>query len=374
MDLLHSLLHSLNMHLRTALLWSQLNILTKGRYDAIMQVYGSLDDAEKHVGEELLRGLGCKEETVRAALMRMEEFDVEQVQQEMDAHNVQCLTLEDEQYPRRLREIGDPPVFLYYRGDLSILDQPTVAVVGTRRMSQYGRRVAQDFVPTFVRAGLVIVSGLALGIDAEAAEETIKAKGKTVAVLGHGLSTIYPASNRKLSEMIVKSGGLLMTEFPMRMEPEKFTFPARNRIIAGLSIATVVLEAPEGSGSVITAELALEYNREVFAVPGQIFDSQYAGCHQLLRRGQAHIAVSTADVLEEMGVIAPSLSSQPVYQPQNSEEEAVLQILSSMPQSIDSLAEKSRFSVGTLSATLTILELSGAVRNVGAGQWIKLSM
>ena len=235
------------MSLETALLWSWLNILSTKRYDALRKVYGSLDEASGHINEELLRNLGCREDTVYLTLNRLEEFDADRYQKELDRRDLRLLTIEDNLYPSKLREIGDPPIFLYARGDLSILDQPCLALVGTRDMTPYGKRVTEAFVPQIVRAGVVTVSGLALGIDAEVAKETIAAHGTTVAVLGHGLGSIYPKSNAQLAEKIVQSGGILLSEFALDIAPDKYTFPARNRIIAGLSLGTVVLEAGDDS-------------------------------------------------------------------------------------------------------------------------------
>src|SRR3989338_5696883 len=288
----------------STLLWWSLNILTKERYLAILDVYGSLDDAAKHLGEELLKSLGCKQETITRCLIQIEEFDAASYRSMLEKKNVQLLTLDDPAYPSRLKEVGDPPVFLSYKGDLSLLDQPTVGLVGTRKISAYGKRVAELFVPAFVSSGMITVSGLAQGIDAAVAEETLSVSGKTVAVLGHGLGMMYPQSNAKLAERILEKGGLLISEFPLTMSPDKYTFPARNRIIAGLSLGTVVLEAPKESGAIITAELALEYGRDVFAVPGQIFDENYEGCHMLIAKAQAKLVTTPLEVMQELGVIA----------------------------------------------------------------------
>ncbi len=356
----------------TMLLWSNLRILTKDRLEAILQVFGTLEEATAHLNEEFLRGLGCKAETVRNVLTRLEEFDETKEVAELERRHIALLMLGDPRYPRRLREIADPPVFLYAQGDLSILDQPCLGLVGTRRMSHYGRRVAQEFVPAFVRAGAVTVSGLARGIDAEVASETIKAGGKTCAVLGHGLGMIYPKSNLELSELILEHGGLLLSEFPLMMEPETFTFPARNRIIAGASIATVVLEAPAASGAIITAKLALDYGREVFAVPGQIFDPQYEGCNALLASAQAKAAIRPADVLRDVGIVVSGESAAaPSYQPQNADEAALLKALTTMPQRVDELVERSALPPGAVNAALTMMELGGGVKNVGGGMWVK---
>ncbi|MBI3331431.1 DNA-protecting protein DprA [Candidatus Peregrinibacteria bacterium] len=353
-----------------ALTWSALNILTKQRYDAIREVFGDLENALKHVNEEFLRGLGCRQETITNTLLRLEEFDADAYAKDVQKRGIKFVTIDDPDYPAQLKEIGDPPVFLYYKGDLSLLEQPCIALVGTREMSPLGKQITDHMVSEFVSAGMVTVSGLAQGIDAEVARETIAAGRKTVAVLGHGLRMIFPTSNAKLAEKILETGGLILSEFALDIQPDKYTFPSRNRIIAGLSLGTVVLEAPVKSGSIITAELALEYNRDVFAVPGHALDPQYGGCNELIAKGHAKLVTTAREVLMELGIVASEKKSS-AYAPQNDHEEKLLNILTSMPQPIDDLLEKTKLDPGTLSSTLTMMELAGAAKNVGGGKWVR---
>ena len=351
--------------------WSYLNILTKERYDALLQVFGNLEEPLGILNEEMLRGLKCRADTIEKTLVRHEEFDAARYVSQLKARGISFLTISDALYPKRLLEIGDPPPFLYYRGDLSILDQPCIALVGTREMSSLGKRATELFTPACVHAGLVTVSGLALGVDSLVAKETLLASGKTVAALGHGLGMIYPQSNTKLADEIVEKGGLLISEFPLDLPPDKYTFPSRNRIIAGLSLGTIVLEAPKGSGSIITADLALEYGREVFVVPGPIFDTGYAGSNEMIAKGHARLVTHPDDVFQELGVIAPRAETKSTYAPNSPEETKVLGALTTMPQKIDDLAERAALDAGTLSATLTMLELAGAAKNVGNTGWIR---
>ncbi|MEK7218103.1 MAG: DNA-processing protein DprA [Patescibacteria group bacterium] len=353
-----------------ALLWSSLSVLTKERYEALMQVYGSLEDAAKHLGGELLRGLGCREETVHEALTLADAFDAERYASALEEKKIRFFTFVDAEYPSRLLQVADPPPFLYAKGDLSLLEQPCIGLVGTRGMSRYGRRVVGHFVPDFVAAGVVTVSGLAVGIDAEVARETIRCGGRTAAVLGHGLGMVYPRGNRGLADQIVEGGGLLLSEFPLPKNPEKYTFVARNRVIAGLSLATLVLEAPEGSGALITADLALGYGRDVFAVPGEVFDPNYAGCHALLKKRQAMLADHPASVLRELGMVAP-VAGAPAFMPQSDDENAVYAVLTAMPQDLDQLVGRLRMEAGRINAVLTMMELSGGAKNVGGGLWVR---
>ena len=361
-----------NSQARTNLFWSCLQVLTRERHEALIRVFGALENATKHIDSEVLRGLGCREETVGTVLKRMQSLDLEQEEALLTASGARIITLGDPDYPERLADIPDAPAFLYAQGDLSILSQPCVALVGTRKMSPYGKRVGQEFARALTHAGIVTVSGLARGIDSQVAEEAIALQGRTVAVLGQGLLTIYPQA-KVLADRIIAAGGLILSEFPLRMGPDMFTYPLRNRIIAGLSLATIVLEAPESSGALITAKLAFDYGREVFAVPGQMFDANFAGCHAIIRKNQARIAVSPRDVLQDLGVIVPDAAdpARVVYVGQNEDEKAVLGSLSTMPQSSDDLVIKSGMTVGAVSAVLTVLELNGVARNLGGGQWIR---
>lgn len=357
---------------RANLLWSCLQILNRERHEALMRVFGSLEDAAKHIDGEMLRGLGCREETVGAVFKRMATFDPDREQALLTSIGARIIALGDASYPRMLTDIPDAPIFLYVQGHLPVLDQPCISLVGTRKMSAYGKRCAREFARSMAQAKIVTVSGLARGIDAHVAEETISSHGKTVAVLGQGLLTTHPNANVMIG-WIIGAGGVVMTEFPLRMNPDMFTFPMRNRIIASLSLATVILEAPESSGALITGKLAFDYGREVFAVPGQVFDVNYAGCHAIIRKNQAKIATSPRDVLQEIGVVIPDAAdlNRFSYFPQNPEEEKVLKHLSTMPQNVDDLVGKSTMTAGSLSAVLTVLELNGAARNLGQGQWVR---
>lgn len=361
---------ALPMDRTTALTWSWLNVLNAKRLEALLHVYGDLTKALKHIDEELLQELGCRQDTVLATLNRLEEFDPEAYERELKKRDLSFVTIEDDAYPARLKDIPDAPVFLYWRGNLSVLEQPCLALVGTREMSDYGQRVTEEFVPKIVQAGFVTVSGLALGIDAAVARETMAAGGKTVAVLGHGLGKIYPQENARLAEDIIENGGLYLSEFPLDEKGGKYTFPARNRIIAGLSLGTVVLEAPLGSGALITADLALDYGREVFVVPGPIFDPHYAGSHQMLSKGHAKLVGSVADIFSELGVVSPQ-SAPMTYDPRSAGEAALLAVLSSLPQTADALMERSGLPAAQIAATLTMMELNGAVKQAGHGQWVR---
>lgn len=351
--------------------WACLNILTRKRYEFLKETYGTLEDAWEHLDQNLLKKLGCREDTILKIMNEVEELDLNQHQTFLEKNNIHFLTIEDEEYPDSLREIADSPVFLFAKGNIDLLREPLIAIVGTRSMSAYGKRVVEMLVPAFVRAGMATVSGLAIGIDAAVAKETMDAGGKTIAVLGHGLGEIYPKANERLADHIIENGGLLLSEYPLHIRPDKFTFPARNRIIAGISIGTVVAEAAAQSGSLITASFALEDGKDVFAVPGSIFDPNREGTHHLIQRSGAKLVTSAEDILLELGVVMPDTDQKSTYRAQTPEEESLLKFLTTMPQSVNELTEKSGMSVSAIHATLTLMEMKGGAKNVGMGQWVR---
>lgn len=202
----------------------------------------------------------------------------------LQEHKVKVITILDGGYPQRLKEIYLPPIVLFYRGNLSLINQRAVAVVGSREHSKYAKDCIREIIPALVKDDIVVISGLARGVDTLAHEETLKGNGKTIAVIGSGLDVVYPLENSKLYDLIAKRG-LILSEYPLQSRPLKFHFPYRNRIIAGLSHGVCVIEAKEKSGSLITANLALSENREVFAVPGSIFSIHSKGTNSLIEAG-----------------------------------------------------------------------------------------
>ena len=271
----------------------------------------------------------------------------------------------DDAYPQLLRQTSDPPPVLYVQGRTDLLNACCLAIVGSRAATAYGRRVAFSLAAHLAEASVVIVSGLAVGIDVEAHEGALSAGSGTVAVLGCGLDIVYPAQNRKMFHRI-REHGLLVSEYPLMTRPEGFRFPARNRIIAGMSQGVVVVEAAKKSGSLITAQLALDENREVFAVPGQVDSFKSAGTHWLLKQG-AKLVQTAEDVLEELQPgKSPGKIDQPVCSVEASptlEPDAlvVLNCLHSSSCTRDALITKSGFSTGRVNELLLFLELDGLV-------------
>lgn len=311
----------------------------------------------------------------------------------MEAAGAQLLCWEDEAYPPRLREIYDPPFLLYARGDLSLLKEPSLAVVGTRRPSPYGAVVAERLGRELAEAGLTIVSGMARGIDASAHKAALAAQGKTIAVLGCGVDVVYPSENKKLMEEIATKG-LVLSEYPLRSPAFPQNFPVRNRIVSGLSYGVLIVEGAQYSGSAITARLALDQGKEVFAVPGNITTKQSFGPNLLIRSG-ARLVQSASDVLSDLPVIArqelalrsrqrllPEMleaeqleASVPAH-PMRQLREAVLRALNfdtplDLDQLLAALSKQTAASPSELIAILFDLELEGAVRQLPGKAYLR---
>jgi len=349
--------------------WSK---YTHNRFLKIWKGSGDLEYAWKKSTLQDLISWGLEEDIAGTFLEERKKIDPAREQEKLDKLHVHVLTIEDEQYPILLKEISDPPAILYIAGDVSLLSHSCLAVVGTRLMSAYGTQVIEYIIPGLVRAGLVIVSGLALGVDAYAHKVTLQQKGKTVAVLGSGLDVLYPVQNKKLGEEILTSGGAVISEMPLGASPTSYSFPVRNRIISGLSRGTLVIEAKESSGSLITAHCALDQNRDVFAVPGNIFAANTGGTHNLIKAGEAKLVTTAEDILWELGfVIEDEDRDVENIILDNEHEKKIYGLLSKEPLFVDSIIQESGLPSSDVTAILTILEMKGYVKNMGGMMWVK---
>lgn len=282
--------------------------------------------------------------------------------------NQHILTLADEAYPPALLEIADPPNILYVRGRPELLRHAGLAVVGSRNASPQGVRTAEDFARILAEQGLTIISGLALGIDAAAHRGALAGQGNTVAVIGTGADRMYPARNKELALQIAEQGAIV-SEFPLSTPVMAANFPRRNRIISGLSRGVLVVEAAPESGSLITARLAAEQGREVFAIPGSIHSPLARGCHKLIKQG-AKLVETASDVLEELGNLTPSDSL-----PENAAPAAADPLLAALghdPCSLDELAERTGFSTEYLLAELLSRELAGQLAMLPGNRYQRL--
>jgi len=284
-------------------------------------------------------------------------------------YGVKVIIFADPDYPNLLKEIPDPPGLLYLKGELLPQDELAIAVVGSRKFSAYGQRATAEIVYSLAREKITIVSGLALGIDAFAHQAALDAQGRTIAVMACGLDQIYPLFNIRLADRILKMGGAIISEFPLGMPALRYNFPIRNRIIAGLSLGTVVIECAEGSGSLLTAAAALEYNREVFAVPGEIFSETSQGTNRLIKMG-AKLVTSYQDILEELALEAKAKSQEARQIIADTAEEAILLKLLRDPILIDSLVTKSGLEAAVVNSTLIQMEMKGKVKNLGGTRYV----
>ena len=280
-----------------------------------------------------------------------------------DKHHL--LTWEDSLYPRMLKEIYDPPAVLYAAGDLSCLEQTMLSIIGTRKPSVSGKEIAWRFAKELSCMQITIVSGLAHGIDASAHSGCLSANGSTIAVMGTGINIIYPRAHQDLARKI-KEQGLLLTEFPLNTSPTAGHFPRRNRIISGLSLSTLVVEAAIRSGSLITARLALEQNRDVLAIPGSIHNPQASGCHYLLQQG-AKLVTSTQDVIDELGIGKKATETSLRQLSLATDNKNLVKCFGFEITTIDQLVQRSGYSVETVASELAQLELSGIVKAVPGG-------
>lgn len=298
------------------------------------------------------------------------QLNPEQEAQRVRDAGVSVTALDDPSYPALLREIPTPPLLLYHKGKLPANSDVCVAIVGTRLATPYGKSCALIFARELARSGVVIVSGLAIGIDATAHEATVEVGGRTIAVVAHGLHTLYPSQNRLLADRIVASGGAIVSEFPLGMEPMKQNFPMRNRIISGLSKATLVVEGKLTSGALITAREALDQNRDIFAIPGDITRENSAGPNSLLQAG-ASVALVPEDILNALALQAAlPLPTKSIDVP--SVARPVLALLDKNPKSIDDVVHVANLPAADVMAILTQLELKELARDVGGGMYVRM--
>lgn len=289
------------------------------------------------------------------------------------------VAVDDEEYPRLLRQIYDPPILLWVKGDKSVLNSDGVAVIGTRRPGTYGMQQTAVWAKQLAETGITVNSGLAYGVDSIAHKTTLQSGGKTVAVLGSGIDVIYPAKNSNLARHMTENGGAVITEYPPGTPPDAVNFPARNRIVSGMSHGVLVVESGIKGGSMITARYALDQNREVFVVPHQLDYARGEGCNYLIKMGQGKLVQRLDDILEEVSIITNEVQSQRAVQTAkkwesldlNSELQTICKLLSEGELHIDQISEKLESPTFKLLPLLLDLEMQGAVRQK-AGKYFEL--
>lgn len=317
---------------------------------------------------------GLEFKAVSEIFSEKEKIDPDEIFAKLQKVGAQVLPITSEKYPKLLREIFDPPPVLLVRGEFPTpADDFAIAVVGSRILTNYGRQATHEIARDLAVAGISIVSGLALGADATAHAAALEVGGRTVAVLGNGIEAIYPPRNKNLGEEILRKGGAIISEFPIGTPPNAYNFPLRNRIIAGLARGTVVTEGREKSGSLITASLANEFGREVFAVPGSIFSENSVGAIQLIQRGEAQPITSAADVLDtlELRDLPEKIKMREIIA-DSAEETVLLKILQKTARHADEISRESGMTASEASAILSLLEMKGLAKNLGGMNWVRV--
>lgn len=331
--------------------------------------FGSLASAWT-ASESQLRQAGLDKQPITNLVQVRKTLDLDAEMAKVERAGAWLLTLEDALYPSLLKKLPDAPSVLYIRGSLSPEDDHALCMVGTRKATAYGRDAAYQLARKLAGQGVTIISGLAQGIDTMSHQGALDGGGRTIAVLGCGIDRIYPTENAKLAHEIVNRGALI-SEFPIGTPPEARNFPRRNRVISGLSLGVLVVEAPEKSGAMITASVAAEQGREIFAVPGNIFSQASTGTNRLIQDG-AKLVMNAEDIMGELKIAHTHIETRAITEriaPASALEESLLQHLGLDPIHVDDLVRLCGLPVATVSSTLTILELKGLARTVGHMQY-----
>lgn len=338
------------------------------RFRYLLSEFGTMKNAWEATPLALVKA-GLSPKLVQNLLDLRSQIQLSQLKERLVAAGIQVMTWQDVSYPRRLKEIDQPPPVLYVRGEIKAEDEIAVAVVGTRRLTTYGRQIAEEIARGLAQNGVCVVSGMARGVDAVAHESALDSGGRTLAILGSGVDRIYPPEHRKLAERIARQGALV-SDYPPGTEPDATNFPPRNRIISGLSLAVVVVEAGEKSGALITASFAADQGRDVFAVPGNIKAPQSVGTNRLIQKG-AYPFMSVDDLLAtlDITVMHQQQAARKVL-PADATEARVVQVLHDQPQHVDEIARLAGMPVAQVSSALTMLELKGLAKSVGGMSYV----
>jgi DNA processing protein len=321
---------------------------------------------------QTLARVGLDQKTIDGFLKQRADTSPQRELERLQKLRVRVITLKDKDYPPLLRDLLNAPPVLYVAGTLKPEeDRFALAIVGTRKVTAYGRQVTEQFAQELAKGQVTVVSGLAHGVDTVAHTAALDGGGRTIAVLASGLDTIYPATNLGLARRIVESGqGALISEFPLGVKPDARNFPARNRIISGLSLGVLVTEAPAQSGALITANFALEQGRDVFAVPNSIYAPGSAGTNKLLQDG-AHMVMNVSDILTQLNLfLVPQHIEMQALLPDNDEERVLLNLLNHEPMQIDELIRASDLPTMTVTSTLLMMEIKGMVKQVSPMQYV----
>lgn len=353
--------------------WNAINLIPQfgpRRFRKLYSYFDLMKDVWETDSEELKKA-GLEEKVIEIFLAERQKISPDAEMEKIKKEEIQILTIKDDKYPKLLKEIYDSPAILYTKGNFKEADEFALAVVGTRKVSSYGQQVTPQITRDLAHAGITIVSGMATGIDSLSHKASLEGGGRTIAVIGSGIDreSIYPSLNRKLAREIT-SNGVLISEYPIGTLPLRGHFPSRNRIISGLGLGVLVIEAPETSGALITVESALEQNRQVFAIPGNIYAQNSLGTNNLIKMG-AKLVTSANDILEELNLtLAADYAKAKEIIADTQEEEELLKHLSGEPIHIDKLVESTPLDINSVNSTLAMMEMKGKVRNLGGMNYV----
>jgi len=350
--------------------FSQISKIGPIRFNRLLNYFPDIATAWQASIRELVES-GIEENVAEEFIIKRQEINPEAEWEKLQKENIKVITIKNNNYPRLLKEIYNAPYLLYYKGNIeNINNNFNIAIVGTRKVSPYGKQVTEEIASQLAQNKITIVSGLALGVDSLSHLSAVNNNAPTIAVLGTGINNIYPTANRYLADKIIEKEGAIISEYPLGTLPLKHHFPARNRIISGLSLGALIVEAGEKSGALITARFALEQNREVFAVPGNIYNKNSIGPNNLIKMGARPITSAT-DILETLNLEQSEIfiSNQKIIA-DTPIEAKLLKYLTKEPRHIDELARQSNLNISEVTSSLTIMEMKGKVKNLGGMNYI----
>lgn len=355
------------------LAWNKIPDIGPKRFYKLLEYFGSVENAWQAKSGEISKILNLSSKISSRLFEEKNNIIPERELDSVYKYKVNVLTIEDALYPKNLKTIHYPPPVLYFKGTIVKADKNSISIVGSRKATYYGKMVAEKLSKDLTLAGLTIISGMARGIDTAAHKGALSVNGRTIAVLGCGIDHIYPPENRRLAQEMQESGAII-SEFPLSTLPERQNFPRRNRIISGLSLGTVVVEAAEKSGALITADFALDQGREVFAIPGNINSPLSDGSHNLIKQG-AKLVNNYQDILEEIHIVLSQKAGEKEMVKENTslteEEKIIYRLITKEPIQIDEIIDTSNLSAGKVSEILLNLELRDLIKEIEGKRFIK---
>lgn len=353
----------------TRLFWAMADCIRGNNYEILQKIFPDWKTAREEISEAILVKNGIPQRSAKSIMKKISGVNIEEAKRQIMKIGAGILFYEDDNFPQSLKNISDPPFFLFYKGNPEKIPRKRLAVVGSRTVSDNGKFAIQKILPEITDSGFAIISGMAAGIDTLAHKEALKNNGDTVAFWGTGLDICYPTSNHQLAKDIEKNG-VLFSEFPLGTTGNPYNFPRRNRLVSGFSDGVLVVEGKKKSGSLITADFAMEQGKEVFAVPGPIRSPLSEGPHILIQNG-VKLCMQASDILEEFGITEKPSSTHSTYIPQTETEKKIWNALSYQPISFDILCQKTQLSPSDLTSQIMMMTLQGAIDDVGNSHFVR---